>query len=197
MADTTLKDAKIAFLATDGVEDIELTEPWQAIEQAGGRPVLVSLESGTIQSYDHDVEPRDTYDVDMTVGEAAEADFDGLVIPGGTTNPDKLRQDDDAVELVRAFARAGKPIGALCHGPWLLVESGIAEGHRLTSYPSLRTDLENAGATWVDEEVVVDDGFVTSRGPQDLEAFCSKIVEEFAEGVHDELAEQTRETTSA
>jgi protease I len=183
-----LDGQKIAFLATDGVEQVELTRPWQAVEEAGAEPVLVSLKSGTIQGFEH-TDPGEEFTVDQVVAEASADDFDALVLPGGVHNPDKLRTDEDAVAFVRAFAQSGKPIGAICHGPWLLVEAGIAEGHTLTSFPSLHTDIENAGGHWVDRDVVVDEGIVTSRTPDDLDAFCTKLIEEFDEGVHEELAE--------
>jgi protease I len=179
-----LDGKKIAFLATDGVEQSELTEPWKAVEQAGGTPELVSLEEGEIQGVEHELEKRDTFKVDVTVADADASGYDGLVLPGGVANPDALRADEDAVEFVRAFMEARKPVAAICHGPWTLVEAGAVEGRTMTSYPSIQTDLKNAGANWVDQEVVVDEGLVTSRSPRDLEAFCSKVVEEMCEGVH-------------
>jgi protease I len=189
-SDHRLDGQRIAFLATDGVEQVELTEPWKAIEEAGGEPVLVSLEPGSIQGFDH-TEPADSFDVDVDVHQVDADQFDALVLPGGVHNPDVLRTDDDAVEFVRSFATAGKPIGAICHGPWLLVEAGLADGHELTSWPSLQTDIRNAGGVWVDRPVVVDDGIVTSRRPDDLPEFCGKLLEEFDEGIHEELAEAT------
>jgi len=180
---TELAGKTIAFLATEGVEQVELTEPWKAVEAAGGKAELVSLEGGEVQAFNH-LDKGDTFTVDKTVGEATAADYDGLVLPGGVANPDFLRADEDAVGFVRAFFEQEKPVGVICHGPWTLVEAGVAEGRTLTSYPSIRTDLRNAGATVVDEEVVVDQGLVSSRNPDDLPAFCAKIVEEFAEGRH-------------
>ena len=179
-----LDGKKIAFLAADGVEQSELTEPWKAVEEAGGRPELVSLEKGEIQGVESEIEKRDTFKVDRVVADVDASDYDGLVLPGGVMNPDKLRADDDAVAFVREFVEAGKPVGAICHGPWTLVEAGVVDGREMTSYPSIQTDLRNAGANWVDREVVVDKGLVTSRSPDDLEAFCSKVVEEMCEGVH-------------
>lgn len=183
MADERRLDGqRIAFLATDGVEQVELTQPWEAVERAGATAVLVSLEAGEIQAFEQDVNEADTFTVDQVVAEATSDDFDGLVLPGGTTNPDKLRQNEAAVAFVRAFAEAGKPIGAICHAPWMLVEAGISDGHTVTSYPSLKTDIQNAGGSWVDKEVVVDEGLVTSRTPNDLDAFCAKLLEELDEG---------------
>ena len=179
-----LDGKKIAFLATDGVEQRELTEPWKAVEEAGGTPELVSLEDGEIQGVKNEFDKLDTFKVDTVVADADPSDYDGLVLPGGVINPDALRADDDAVEFVRSFAEAGKPIGAICHGPWTLVEAGVVDGREMTSYNSIQTDLKNAGANWVDKEVVVDNGLVTSRSPDDLDAFCSKVVEEMCEGVH-------------
>jgi protease I len=180
---TDLSDRRVAFLAADGVEQVELTEPWKAVEAAGGTPVLVSLEPGEIQAHDH-LEKSDRFSVDQTVDTADAADFDGLVIPGGVANPDFLRGDEDAVAFTRAFFDSGKPAAVICHGPWMLIEAGVVSGRRVTSWPTLRTDLRNAGADWVDEEVVVDSGLVTSRKPDDLPAFCAKLVEEISEGVH-------------
>jgi protease I len=179
-----LDGKKIAFLAADGVEQSELTEPWKAVEDEGGKPELVSLEEGEIQGVKNEFDKLDTFKVDQVVADADPSDYDGLVLPGGVINPDKLRADDDAVEFVRSFAEAKKPIGAICHGPWTLVEADVVDGREMTSYASIQTDLKNAGANWVDKEVVVDNGLVTSRSPDDLDAFCSKVVEEMCEGVH-------------
>ena len=187
-----LDGQRIAFLATDGVEQVELTEPWKAVEEAGAEPVLVSIRNGSIQGFEH-TEPADEFQVDQLVAEVSSDEFDALVLPGGVHNPDRLRMDEDAVSFVRGFAESGKPIGAICHGPWMLVEAGVADGHTLTSYPSLQTDIANAGGSWVDRDVVVDEGIVTSRGPDDLPAFVEKLLEEFDEGVHESLAETTRE----
>ena len=173
----------IAFLATDGVEQVELTKPWDAVRDAGGTPELVSLEDGEIQGFQH-LDKGDTFSVDRTAAAADAGAYDGLVLPGGVANPDFLRADDDAVAFVRAFFDAGKPVAAICHGPWTLIDADVVKGRTLTSWPSLQTDLRNAGATWVDEEVVVDNGLVTSRKPDDLKAFCAKMVDEFGEGTH-------------
>ena len=190
MADQ-LQGKKIAFLATDGVEQVELTEPWKAVKEAGADPELVSLESGEIQGMNHD-EKGDTFPVDRTVDEVDASGYDALVLPGGVANPDRLRMDEQAVEFTRSFFEAGKPVGVICHGPWTLVEADVVRDRTITSWPSVKTDLVNAGANWVDEECVVDEGLVSSRKPDDLPAFCSKIVEEFAEGVHEEQREKAR-----
>src|SRR3954451_8784147 len=186
MADE-LKGKKVAFLATEGVEQVELTEPWKAVEQAGGSPELISVEDGEVQAFNH-LDKADTFKVDKTADAADASDYDGLVLPGGVANPDFLRTDEDAVRFVRAFFEQAKPVGVICHGPWTLVEADVVKGRTLTSWPSLQTDLRNAGAKWVDEEVVVDQGLVSSRKPDDLEAFCAKLVEEFCEGKHSEQA---------
>jgi protease I len=186
----TLEGKRIAFLATDMVEQVELTEPWKAVEQAGGKPELVSLKSGEIQAAQH-FDKGDTFEVDRPVEEARAGDYDGLVLPGGVANPDLLRMDENAVAFTREFFEQGKPVAAICHGPWTLVEAGVVRGRTLTSFPSLQTDIRNAGGTWVDREVVVDHGLVTSRNPDDLPAFNAKLVEEFAEGRHEEQATLT------
>jgi protease I len=189
-----LKGKRIAFLATDMVEQVELTEPWKAVEQAGGKPELVSLEDGEIQGFDH-YDKADRFAVDRTVEEARAEEYDGLVLPGGVGNPDTLRADENAVGFVRDFFQQGKPVAVICHGPWTLVEAGVVRGRKLTSYPSIQTDIRNAGGEWVDEEVVVDAGLVSSRKPDDLPAFCAKLVEEFAEGVHEEQREKAQAAT--
>ena len=186
MADK-LQGKRVAFLATDMVEQVELTEPWKAVKDAGGTPELVSLKEGEIQGFDH-YDKADTFKVDRTVEEARAEDYDALVIPGGVGNPDTMRTDDNAVQLVRDFFEQGKPVGVICHGPWMLVEAGVVRGRKVTSWPSLQTDIRNAGGDWVDQEVVVDDGLVTSRKPDDLLAFNEKIVEEFCEGRHEQQA---------
>jgi protease I len=184
MADK-LQSKKIAFLvAPEGVEQVELTQPWKAVEEAGGTPELISTESGEIQAFNH-LDKGDTFSVDRTVSDTGASDYDGLVLPGGVANPDFLRTDPQAVAFARAFFEEGKPVAVICHGPWTLVEADVLRGRTLTSWPSVRTDIRNAGGTWVDEEVVVDEGLVSSRKPDDLPAFCAKLVEEFAEGVHE------------
>jgi protease I len=185
-----LEGRTVAFLATHGVEQVELTEPWKKVEEEGRQPELISLESGEIQGFQH-LDKGDTFPVDRAVSDADESDYDGLVLPGGVANPDFLRADEDAVRFVRAFFEAGKPVAAICHGPWTLVEADVVRGRTLTSWPSLKTDIRNAGGEWVDEEVHVDSGLVTSRNPDDLPAFCEKLAEEICEGRHEEQALQT------
>jgi protease I len=177
MAELTGK--KIAFLATDMVEQVELTEPWKAVEEAGGTPELVSLDEGEIQGFDH-YDKADTFRVDRVVSEVTSDDYDGLVLPGGVGNPDTLRTDEDAVRFARTFVESGKPVGVICHGPWTLVEADVVRDRTLTSFPSVKTDIRNAGGNWVDEEVVVDDGLISSRDPDDLPAFCKTLVEELS-----------------
>jgi deglycase len=180
-----LQGKKIAFLtANEGVEQVELVEPMKAVREAGAEAELLAPEAGEVQAFNH-LDKGDTFKVDRAVGEADASGYDGLVLPGGVANPDQLRTKPEALEFVRGFFAAGKPVGVICHGPWTLIDAGVAEGRTLTSWPSLETDLRNAGASWVDEEVHVDQGLVSSRKPDDLEAFNAKIVEEFAEGVHE------------
>jgi protease I len=175
-----LQGKKIAILAADGVEKIELEQPRAALEDAGAQVQLVSLKSGEIQARNHDLEPAGTVRVDRVVSDVSVDEFDGLVLPGGTVNPDKLRLDSAAVSFVENFVDSGKPVAAICHGPWTLVEAGIVAGRTLTSYPSIRTDLRNAGAHVVDEEVVVDGNLISSRSPKDLPAFCAAVVEQLS-----------------
>jgi protease I len=179
-----LTGKRVAFLATDMFEQVELTEPWQAVKDAGARPELVSLKEGQIQGFEH-YDRADKFTVDRTVEEAGADDYDGLVLPGGVGNPDRLRMDENAVRFVSEFFEQGKPVAAICHGPWTLVEAGVVRGRTLTSFPSIQTDIRNAGGEWVDREVVVDNGLVTSRKPDDLPAFCDKLVEELGEGRHE------------
>ncbi|MGW0904522.1 type 1 glutamine amidotransferase domain-containing protein [Streptomyces sp. NPDC002853] len=174
---------RVAFLmAPEGVEQIELTDPWKAVTDAGGEPVLVSTEAGRVQAFDH-LDKADTFPVDEVVGEVSAESFDGLVLPGGVANPDALRLDEQAVSFVRGFFEGGRPVAAICHAPWVLVEAGVVSGRGLTSFPSLRTDIRNAGGTWVDEQVkVCHDGpntLITSRKPDDLKAFCEAFLTEF------------------
>jgi len=180
-----LNEKKIAILAADGVEQVELEQPRDAVHEADATTELLSLDDGEIQAMNHDTDKGDTFSVDKKVADASPDDYDGLILPGGTNNPDNLRMDGDAIRFVQDFFKTGKPVGVICHGPWTLVEADLVRGRTLTSYPSIRTDIRNAGGNVVDEEVVVDQGLVSSRSPDDLPAFCSKIVEEFAEGAHD------------
>jgi protease I len=180
-----LQGKRIAFLvANEGVEQVELTEPLKAVRGAGAEVDLLAPEAGEVQALNH-LDKGDTFTADKAVAVADASDYDGLVLPGGVANPDQLRGEDEAIAFVRAFFEAGKPVGAICHAPWTLIEAGVVDGRTVTSWPSLQTDLRNAGAEWVDEEVHVDQGLVTSRKPDDLPAFNAKIVEEFAEGVHE------------
>jgi protease I len=178
-----LSGKRVAFLATNGVEQVELTDPWKAIKDAGADVELVSLEEGTIRANQH-LDPGDTFPVDKAVGDVEASDYDALVLPGGVANPDFLRMDERAVGFVRAFFEQHKPVAAICHAPWTLVEADVVKGRTLTSWPSLRTDIRNAGGQWVDEQVHVDEGLVTSRKPDDIPAFVEKAIEEFAEGEH-------------
>ena len=182
-----LKGKRIAILATDGFEEVELTEPRKALDEAGAKTFIVSPESGSITAWD-ETDWGSSFDVDIELKDAKAEDFDNLLLPGGVLNPDQLRMNEQAVQFVSGFLHAGKPIAAICHGPQVLIETGELKGKKLTSYPSLKTDLVNAGARWVDEEVVVDQGLTTSRKPDDIPAFNDKMIEEFREGIHTELA---------
>jgi protease I len=187
MADD-LNGKTIAILvANEGIEQVELVEPRKALEDAGATVHLIAPEDGEVQAFNH-LDKADTFPVDKTTADADASDYDGLMLPGGVANPDNLRMHEDAVALVAGFVNAGKPIAAICHAPWTLIQAGAVKGRTLTSWPSLQTDLRNAGANWVDEEVVVDQGLVSSRKPDDLPAFCAKVVEELAEGKHAEQA---------
>ena len=190
----TLDGKRIAFVATDGVEQVELTQPWEAVKDAGGIAELISSEDGEIQGFNH-LDKGDRFPVDRTASQVDVGDYDGLVLPGGVANPDRLRTDDDVVAFIRSFFEAGKPVAVICHGPWTLVEADVVKGRTLTSFPSVRTDIRNAGGEWVDEEVHVDGGLVSSRNPDDLDAFCAKAIEEFAEGVHDRQRESVGSTS--
>lgn len=175
MTSTTGSTQKVAFLvAMEGIEQVELTEPWKAVEEAGATPVLISTEEGRVQAFNH-LDKADTFEVDLTVAEAEVGDFAALVLPGGVANPDTLRTDTDAVSFVRTFVESGKPVAAICHAPWTLVEADVVRERTVTSWPSLQTDLRNAGATWEDRELVVDDNLITSRNPDDLPAFTSAL----------------------
>jgi len=187
MADE-LRGKKIAILAADGVEQVEFEKPKQAVEEAGATTELISLEEGEIQAMNGDVDKGDTFKVDKTIADVSPADYDGLILPGGVANPDNLRVDENVITFLQEYFKSGKPVGVICHGPWTLVEADLVRDRTLTSWPSVRTDIRNAGGKVVDEEVVVDQGLVSSRKPDDLPAFCAKIVEEFGEGRHEVAA---------
>jgi protease I len=191
-----LDGKRIAFVATDGVEQVELTEPWKAVEEAGGTPELISIEAGEIQGFNH-LDKADTFTVDKVASDADAGDYDALVLPGGVANPDRLRTEEDVLGFITGFFEEGKPVAVICHGPWTLVEADLVRSRTLTSWPSVKTDIRNAGGKWVDEEVVVDGGLVSSRKPDDLPAFCAKLVEEFAEGRHERQTESITEQTAA
>ena len=180
---TTGEQQKVAFLvAPEGIEQVELTGPWEAVEQSGATPVLLSTQDGTVQAYNH-LDKGDTFDVDATVASAEVADYAALVLPGGVANPDALRTDEDAVAFVRQFVPSGKPVAAICHAPWTLIEADVVRDRHVTSWPSLQTDLRNAGATWEDREVVVDDNLITSRNPDDIPAFTRELTAALAASV--------------
>jgi len=191
MANSTLKGKRVAIIAADMVEQVELVEPRRALEEAGATTELISMEPGEIQGFDH-FDKADTHAVDRVVDDADASDYDALMIPGGVGNPDLMRGSPAMVSFTRDFLDQGKPVAAICHGPWMLVEADAVRGREVTSWPTLQTDIRNAGGTWVDMEVVVDSGLVTSRKPDDIPAFNEKMIEEFAEGVHAEQREKTR-----
>ena len=193
MADKKLQGKTVAIIAADMVEQVELVEPRKALEAAGAETHLISLKPGEIQGFNH-FDKGDKLKVDKTIEEVDASDYDALMIPGGVGNPDQLRGDENVVAFVQEFFKEGKPVAAICHGPWVLVEAGVVNGRKLTSWPTLQTDIRNAGGTWVDQEVLVDEGLVTSRKPDDIPAFSDKMIEEFAEGKH---AGQREKTTSA
>jgi len=190
MSDARLKGKRIAIIAADQVEEVELVEPRRALEDAGAETELISIEEGEIQGVNH-FENASKHHVDRAVADADPGDYDGLMIPGGVGNADLIRGDEGMVEFTRAFFAQGKPVAVICHGPWMLVETDVVRGRTVTSWPSLKTDIRNAGGEWVDREVVVDEGLVTSRKPDDIPAFVEKLLEELDEGVHEDLAEHT------
>jgi deglycase len=191
MADKKLQGKRVAIIAADMVEQVELVEPRKALDDAGAQTDLISLKPGTIQAFNH-FDPADELQVDRTIEEADASEYDALMIPGGVGNPDQLRGDENVVSFVRGFFDAGKPVAAICHAPWVLVEAGVVRGRKLTSWPTLQTDIRNAGGNWVDQEVVVDQGLVTSRKPDDIPAFNKKMLEEFCEGTHTGQREKTK-----
>jgi len=182
-----LDGKKVAILVTDGFEQVEMTKPREALDEAGAETKIVSLKSGKIQGMHH-ADKGDKFDVDLTLDEARPEEFDALLIPGGLMNPDALRSTDDALEFTRHFFREGKPVAAICHGPWVLIDAGVVRGRTLTSWPAIKNDVKNAGGKWINEEVVVDNGLVTSRKPDDIPAFNKKMIEEFCEGRHEAMA---------
>jgi protease I len=191
MAEQPLQGKRVAIIAADMVERVELVEPRKALEAAGAKTELISIKPGEIRSFNH-FDPADTFKVDRTAEEVDASDYDALFIPGGVGNPDQLRGDENVVSFVRDFFEQGKPVAAICHAPWVLVEAGVVKGRTVTSWPTLQTDIRNAGGKWVDQEVVVDSGLVTSRKPDDIPAFNKKMIEEFAEGVHAKQREKAR-----
>jgi protease I len=192
-----LDGKRVAILVAEGFEQVEMTGPRQALDEAGAKTSLVSPAKGEVQGWNH-FDKADRFNVDVPLEQAKPEDFDALVLPGGVANPDQLRMNRKAVQFVRSFFDEGKPIGVICHGPWTLIEADVVDGRTITSWPSLKTDLENAGANWVDQEVVVDRGLVSSRNPKDIPAFNRKIVEEFAEGLHGRgLSRGSRSETTA
>jgi protease I len=194
MAERKLKGKRVAIVAADMVERVELIEPRKALEEAGAETELISLEPGEIRTFNH-FDPADSEKVDKAVEEVDASDYDALMIPGGVGNPDQLRGDENMVAFVRDFFEQGKPVAAICHAPWVLIDAGVVRGRTVTSWPTVGTDLRNAGASWVDQEVVVDGGLVTSRKPDDIPAFNKKMIEEFAEGMHARQAQSTQATS--